>query len=341
MKRLLSFILALLASGPAFADCALTAAPAPIPAATAPGFCLAETAFCAALPSGAACGCRDDHGDINDYFTAADGTVTVRGLAFSLFDPESFRAFEGDLDGDGRPEVATARLFAISNGLGVASWRIDIAEPGAGYGDRITAFESQDFGPDIFATRVDGAPGCRVLATRWQSGEGDRTWFTGVWWTIADGGLDLGPAGGGMKRRLLQSFERLRLKTIETLQAAGDLPGTATPFAWLSDAKAKIETFEPRASAPPASTATARVVGFERRPHLDDEAWKIDTLVLRDAAGAEVTFAYYDVRIGDAASGRLWPGGYVPGDRAALAGRAAAILPESALNDGGAVVWLY
>lgn len=339
MKALifLGFGLAL-AAGDAAAACRVAAAPPPVASPAAAPFCVKDSGFCSPIAGGSLCGCTNEDGDTVDYLQAPDGTVSARPAVYGgMFGPEAFRAFEGDVDGDGRPDIVTARLQSISNGLGVSSWRLSVAPAGAGFPRPAAALDLAEFGPDIFAPRQDGGPGCRLLATRWTSGE-DATWFTGVWYDVTAAGLSLDPAGGGVKLRLRNSFDRLWRETAARLEKATGLPGQGTPLAWLSGPKAVA--FDPRLPGPGRDAQSATVAGIEDRTEPDSEGTALPTLVLRDAAGGETALPLRDILIGEVPARRLWPVGYHPADDAAWRGRAALIEPESPANDGGPVVWL-
>lgn len=340
MKALIFLCFGLaLAAGDAAAACRVVAGPPPVasPAAAA-SFCVKDSGFCTPLAGGSLCACADEDGDRVEYLQAPDGTVSAQPAGDGgMFGPEAFRAFTGDIDGDGLPDIVTARLQSISNGLGVSSWRVTIAPAGAGFPRPRATLELAEFGPDIFAPRQDGGPGCRLLATRWTSGD-DATWFTGVWYDVTAAGLSLDPAGGGVKLRLRDSFDRLWRATAARLEKSTGLPGQGTPLVWLTGPKAVA--FDPRLPGPRSHAQAATVTGIVERLDPDSEAMVIPMLVLRDASGGETALPLRDILIGEAPARRLWPTGYRPADDAGWNGRPALIEPESPANDGGPVVWL-
>ncbi|PWR24247.1 hypothetical protein [Zavarzinia aquatilis] len=338
MKALVFLALALaLAGGEAVAACRIESAATPTPPTASPAFCAPNSAACTRLGEAALCGCLNGDGDAIDYLQAKDGTVSARPAQVSgMYGPGDFRAFTGDVDGDGRGDIVMARLRSISNGLGVSAWQVTLAGPGDAFARPATTLDIAEFGPDIFAPRLDGAPGCRLLATRWRSDE-EANYFTGVWYDVTGAGLSLAPAGGGLERRLLNSFERQRQQTAARLERSGGLAGTGEPLAWLTAPKAR--PFDPRLPAPADGAAGLTVAGIEARATAEGGPAGA-VLVLRDAAGVETALPLIDILVGEIAARRLWPAGYRPGDDGAWTGRAALIEAESPANDGGPVVWL-
>lgn len=326
MRTVFWLVLSFLFSAAAIAapsTCALTSAAPTAPATSAPAFCLPDRAACTSLPGGEMCSCMNEDGDFIDYRTVDGALVTRQTPGFPMFDPGSFLAFEGDVDGDGRVEQITARLTGISNGLGVSTWRVTVAD-----GTRDFTWRVAEFGPDSFARRLDGKPGCRVLATEWISdGDGEPgTWFTGRWFNLHDDGLGLEPAGEGLRRRLLNSFDALWRKTAEQLEAATGLAGQGRPLEWLTDAKARA--FDPTLPVPGQESVAVTVKLVEVRPDPGNDVDQVLTVVMTDAAGQETALPLRDLRIGLTEDRRLWPAGYVPADPAAWVGRQAVLVAD-------------
>ncbi|PWR20815.1 hypothetical protein [Zavarzinia compransoris] len=309
------------------------------PDAAAPAPCLAGDGMAVPLGAGRFGVCRNEDGNFIEYLADDAGTTLRPEPGFSMGSPADVLAYRADVDGDGAAEIVTARLNGISNGLGVSYWTVTIAGTGAGFATAASSFTVNEFGPEIFAPRIDGKPGCRVLATEWQGdGDGlDGTWFFGRWYDVVAGGLDLAPAGEARRRRLLNSFDALWRRTADALHREHGLSGLGTPLAWLSGKAATA--FDPRLPGPPGTAEVLTVTGIEYRPDPQNEVWPTATLVLRDAAGAERSFPLSDVRVGSIAERRLWPQGYRPADLAAWAGRSA--LYEAERADGPKpVLWL-
>lgn len=348
MRLMFGPVVAAMVSGPALAaaPCALGPGLRPAEAADreaadreAPAQCLPDQTRSTALAGGRFGTCRTEAGDIIDYLTL-QGVTTIRPVpAAYAGNPEDVLAFAGDVDGDGAADVITARLDTVSNGLGVGFWTVAIAGSGADFA-RSTRFTVEDFGPGIFAARLDGKPGCRVLASHWALDQ-ETARFEGHWYEIVPGGLSLAPAGPALHRRLTRRFEADRLKTMESLAARTGLFGLGAPLDWLGDKGAA-----PLAPgmAPPAATAESlTIVGIEDRPTPDDDDWPRPTLVARAAMGAamgsERLFLLQDIRIGSRAAARLWPADYRPADPAAWAGRRALFDDERSDSDRP-ILWL-
>lgn len=322
---------------------ALAGAPCPLgpglrPAAGdtgAPAECLPDQTRSTALGDGRFGTCRTAGGEVIDYLTLA-GTTARRSVGAAYAgNPEDVLVFAGDADGDGTPDIVTARLEAVSNGLGVGTWTVAIAAMGAGFAGA-TRFTVEDFGPGIFAPRLDGKPGCRVLASQWRLDD-DAARLEGHWYEIAPGGLSLAPAGTALQRRLTRRFEAERLKAMERLGAATGLFGLGAPLDWLGGKGAG--PLAPGMAPPAAGAESLTLAGIEDRPNPEIDDGPEPTLIGHDGTGAERLFLLRDIRIGSRAAGRLWPADYRPADPKAWAGLDA--LFEAARPDSDRpVLWL-
>lgn len=337
MRLVLGLAMAMV-SGTALAGTPCALGPGLRPAAGdtgTPAQCLPDQTHSTALGDGRFGTCRTEEGAVIDYLTLA-GTTTIRPLdAAYAGNPEDVLVFAGDVDGDGAAEIVTARLEAVSNGLGVGTWTVAIAESGPGFAVA-TRFTVEDFGPGIFASRLDGKPGCRVLASQWRLDD-EAARFEGHWYLIVPGGLSLAPAGPALHRRLTRRFETERLTAMERLGAATGLFGLGEPLDWLGGKGAA--PLAPGMAPPGAGAERLTLAGIEDRPNPDGDDWPEPSLIGHDGTGAERLFLLRDIRIGSRAAGRLWPADYRPADPKAWAGLDALFEATRADSDRP-VLWL-
>lgn len=230
-----------------------------------------------------------------------------------------------------------ANHWSSSNGLGVESSDL-LFLPAFETGARPLAFTVEDFGPSAFV-RLAGSEECGVLATEWFPDE-DAKRGAGMYF----GATLFWPTGGqlvpvadrpAVARRLLASFEDERGKDLwdgpERPWAIGD------PLEWLASPRAELRA-NPRAKG----TVTKREPGTITAVTYDD-ATLAPLVTVSLAAGGEVKLrerylppdscgpdpATHELpigRLGDSASGALFPQNYRPADTAALIGRAATLV---------------
>ncbi len=200
---------------------------------------------------------------------------------------------------------AVATLGAISNGLGVSSWTIDLVPPRSGA--PVASFSVQEFVPEGRSTETRA--GQTVFwATEWWSGpdpDGRRregTYLVGRPFVLTPGGLV--PAA-----RL--AIRARRMRTDFRTERGG-------PVRWLRDGRAVTWRTDPMLGGRP--DVTRGVVTSATLASLPEDG-PVVTVTLRTDAEADLVitsnvwetssaFGY----VGDEATGRLWPAGYRPAD---------------------------
>ena len=274
---------------------------------------------CVDLESTQVCRAVDDEGDgLIEVEGAGFGGASWRASAPGVVD--DLRAFRVAL-GDGRTALAVAVLEGISNGLGVATWSVHVVPEGAAqpaYG-----FIARDFDPagGSFAA-WDGRP--VVWATEWMEAEdrsgrrGPGMYLVGRPFFVGAEGLAPAPDLPIRARRLLREFRQER----------------GGPVGWLSSRAAETRRQDPARPGSPGDDA-GRITAVRPGPDGFRVTWtdgEAERAFVVDPwsppADAEVA------RLGDRATGRLYPLAYRPAD---LEGRAAVIGPAA---EGTVVLWL-
>jgi hypothetical protein len=219
--------------------------------------------------------------------------------------PESLRALVGDLDGDGRAELAVAEWQTTGNGLGISYHRLSIFD-GRDATRAPVRVQVQDFTPDGSFVRPADGGGCRLIATRWnQLRDARRGWgmyLIGQWMRYRDGRLEHDPTRPVIARRLL---DRLA-------DARGRTPGE--PFAHLRHGDAEVRPNHDAGSLPPLAARRAGTILTSRG----------DTVQVALASGETVRFqqgtVFSDAHeqttawLVDGATVRPYPEGYAPAD---------------------------
>ncbi|OZC01535.1 hypothetical protein [Rubricoccus marinus] len=214
-----------------------------------------------------------------------------------------FAAFEADLDRDGERDLIVATQEAVSNGLAVAYWRVDVLASGTS--GPAYSFTVEDFDASGQSFAHDGAR-LVLWATDWISGPDPRgrrpegMYVVGRPFYLASGGLV--PARGLplRARRLLHSFSR----------DAGE-----GPVGWLSDRRAESLRTDLALAGCRQSSREVTVGSAETREDEQGEAYTALSLgggELIYTRGAYVPDAEAITHLGDAASGRLFPPDYAP-----------------------------
>ncbi len=249
------------------------------------------------------------------------GAVSVSAF---LGQTDDFEVSRGDLDGDGRAEVVVASRDTTSSGVAVSRWTVAILDgrPLAdGHADKApVAFGVDDFGDGV--VRRDGL----LMLPEWQNERTGGLSLVGRPFRYEHGALLPDARSPVVRRRLVQSFEEERNSDL----GAGSARGVGRPGKWLSDSRAQGAATEPRG----AVVEKARIVGAgitnERLMLVTRAGLKVRVLSASSGQG---------VRLGDAATGRLYPPGYRPADPDALSGRHATIA-KSTDGTEPLVVWV-
>lgn len=130
--------------------------------------------------------------------------------------PESLRAMQGDLDGDGNGEIIVFELTSVSNGLGVRHGRLSILD-GRNRSLPPVRVNVQDFDPEGSFVRPARGGDCRLIATRWSelpdARRGEGMYLIGQWMRYRPGRLEHDPDRPVVVRRLLDSFAGARWST--------------------------------------------------------------------------------------------------------------------------------
>ena len=118
---------------------------------------------------------------------------------------------QGDLDGDGRPELIVAELVAVSNGLGVQYFDVRMVD-GRDPARTPVRLSVEDYTTYGSLVRPASGGACRLIATRWQPlrdrNRGEGMYLVGQWMRYRDGRLEHDADRPVVVRRLLNSFER-------------------------------------------------------------------------------------------------------------------------------------
>ena len=230
-----------------------------------------------------------------------------------------WRAFEGDLDQDGHPELIVVNLTGYSMGMGVEYYQAFIFDGTGRHGPPLR-FELQEYGAHGSFSFSARDSRCRILASSWENGvdrhRGAGTYFVGQWFFYEDGELVPDRHRPVLARRFLNSFADQR-------SGAGEPDSRKSPLAWLIDPRAARLSRLPLDNPPSAPADTTRATMLATRP---------DGVLLATAAGDTLaltadswpwddsTSSTY-LTLGDAKSGRPYPLAYVPGAGNHLRGR--------------------
>jgi hypothetical protein len=249
-----------------------------------------------------------------------------------------FRVF--DLPGDSMRLVAN--LDAVSSGLGVHYWTLYLfAETPEGWRPTGTV-PIPEFGPEGGSFAEDG--GTVLWATEWLQGpdprgrRGEGLYFVGRPFRLEGGRLVPAADLPVRARRFLNSFAEERYD---------DAP--ATPAAWLSDRRAETRRTDPYLLD--GETASVRGTVEAVTPQPAEEGTTNWVVRIRPAQGEPVVYTYafgYGEHagppfryVGDAASGRLFPPGYLQADPAAwLVGRRVRAATYADAHEPRVVLWL-
>lgn len=235
------------------------------------------------------------------------------------------RAFALDLDDDGDEETVVAHREAVSNGLAVATWTVYVVEDEEDLFVPAYSFAVRDFSPrgGSFAVR-NGRP--LIWATEWLDADdpsgrrGPGYYLVGRPFVLTRTGLEPALDLPLRSRRLLYDFR---------VERGG-------PVAWLSDRRAETRRTDPfDAGRPGGTSGTIEAVedaddGYRLTLRLGErtQAALVDPWA-RTSSEVEAV-----VRLGDGASGRVFPVEYRP---AHLVGRQVRL---GAAVGGRHVLWL-
>jgi len=236
-------------------------------------------------------------------------------LFFRFGTASDFQVVRADLDGHGRPELVVAMLES-SDDLARSHWTVAILDGDTSEADPLT-FEMDNWGA---GTLVPGGPTgrCDLLQTEWtEAWEPARPW-TG-WYLLGrllgygDGALAPLPSQPLFARRLLRSDQNGTVPASPTLEVA-------TPAVDLSSPETGLRRIEPMAERERAFVERGVV-----HAHREDGSLSIETTgrLVELVPGAAGQRGY--ARLGDAATGRLYPMDYQPRDADWLVGRQVAI----------------
>ncbi|HEV3052432.1 MAG TPA: hypothetical protein VGX50_19120 [Longimicrobium sp.] len=265
-------------------------------------------AYCVALPNGRrVCTCTRDT-TIVVRVEQGGRTAHEWPANYSMAGgSQSLRAMEGDLDGDGRPELIVSEWMDMSNGLGIRYHRLSIFD-GAHPERAPLRVNVDDFTPEgSFVRPAAGGP-CRLIATRWtelrDARRGEGMYFTGQWMRYRDGRLEHDVERPVVVRRLLNSFRPWAV--------------SGGPLAHFRDRRAEAWSGVPAILPPLATTRTGSLMRV--RDDSVDVALTPHDIQVFSYVGAP---AYGDddgnmvsSLLVDGATGRPWPRGYNPADPA-------------------------
>ncbi|HIG73503.1 MAG TPA: hypothetical protein EYQ24_02660 [Bacteroidetes bacterium] len=256
--------------------------------------------------------CRVESVGEASLVVSREGDEVARWAAPSHAQAGEFAAFAGDLDRDGGRDLIVASLTAVSNGLGVAYWRVEVVPDGASA--PAYAFQAEDFGPR--GTSFGQHRGRLILwATDWTESDdpsGRRAsgmYLVGRPFALTSAGLAPAPGLPIRARRLLHSFDR---------------SDPAGPVGWLSDRRAESRREDPAFGGcrQRGEIVTVRSV----REATDEDGGRFLSIdVGRELAYLRTGYvpdAEDITHLGDAESGRIYPAAYAPPALAdALTGR--------------------
>jgi hypothetical protein len=208
----------------------------------------------------------------------------------------TLHVYDVDLDGDGAPEHVVAHLVAVSNGMSTRTWQLAVLPDSAEDPNDIQRFDVQELGHGTFIARDGG--GCDLLLTEWRWLE-DALLHPGLYlvgrrWRWADGALVA--AGPLLARRYTSEFRDwdapedgpVAYFAAHTEVRGADSYPPPDAFPWV------VTSLEPPEGTP---QPTLRLGG--RQPlTVAHTVWP----------GEGPTWE----RWGDAATGAVWPPGWVP-----------------------------
>ena len=247
--------------------------------------------------------------DKDTFLVQKDGKNlgTWSGIAF-LAETSKFEVLTGDLDNDGKPELIVANNDGMSNGLGVDYWTIFIfPDPQFHTFNAPLRFSVEEY--SSFGTFVTSAGRVNILTTSWVNNKdpkGRRGWGTylvGQWWRYQSGELRPMLERPIIARRYLFGFENERNAAVKT---------DPIPFKWLSNPR--TESVGTEFITKKGTTSKSGVIQSVRRE-------KESITVVFKPRGEQATTYIYPGKIGDkdkldyvgnTASGRLYPTGYLP-----------------------------
>lgn len=216
----------------------------------------------------------------------------------AVADPADLIGFRVQLDTDAEPEVV-AGWRVEENDLGMSRWLVAVTDfPER---DRATVFEVANFGPGSFVSAGGGR--CDLLATEWAIGHEPGQQSDG-WNLLArrmmlrEGAWSFDGSTGLLSRRLYESFvpAQVGVGALTAGDVRLDLVASAT----------RVRNREPLAAARRVREERRAVGGSAARPAFSDGA-SVTSGWSPVAHGGEVP-----LRIGDAATGLLYPPAWSP-----------------------------
>lgn len=180
----------------------------------------AETS-CVALPKGfRVCKARDESEESEIKFIIQKNLKTVKTMDAPFFSGSTaadFRAYWGDLDKNGSPEIVIASLENVSNGLGVPHFYIHIFRDSLKLDfQKVLTFPIEEFGEKgnfIYDARRNET---QILVTRWvernniDTNRGNGMYLIGTWFRYRNGLLEPIFDKPTLAKRLLYNFVRER-----------------------------------------------------------------------------------------------------------------------------------
>ncbi|MBS1813038.1 MAG: hypothetical protein JST84_33035 [Acidobacteria bacterium] len=215
---------------------------------------------------------------------------------FSVYsDAKSFEVLEIDLDGNGANEIIVAEFTAQSNGMGVKYYNLFIlADPRKNAFQSPVSFQMADYSAYGNFIKEPNSNETFILVTNWESrelaGKEDSyaTYLTGRWFRYHNGKLQPAFEKPILARRLLKSFEQLRLNTLED---------NVHPYSWLKHPKTEKLKTDPMATGIEVSAQNGVIEKYTRiekkRAEDDDRVQVIQQIVVKFDSGQTATFRLY------------------------------------------------
>lgn len=266
-----------------------------------------DKGHCIALKNIRICKLLSDEKDT--FLVQKDGrnVGTWPGTAF-LAETDDFEVLMGDLDNDRKPELIVANHDGTSNGLGVDYWTISIfPDPQFHNFNPPLTFSVEEY--SSFGTFVTTGGRVNILTTSWVNNKDPKhkrgwgTYLVGQWWRYQSGELRPILDRPIIARRYLFGFENERNAAVKT---------DRIPFKWLSH-----PSTEPVQTVFITKRSTTSRSGVIQSVTREKESIK----VVFKPPGEQPTTYIYPGKIGDndkldyvgnTASGRLYPIGYLP-----------------------------